>query len=238
MQTELARRNALKGNTQKSTPSGRSCYTPKYALSDRVICGECGTRYRRCTWVNKGKKHIVWRCVSRIDYGKKYCHTSPSVDEQQLQQAILRAINSIMSDKPTLVRQVTENLQVVIRPSRSGDADIDHQLETLAQEFDAVFTTVTSGNSADYIERFKVIFAQQAELKAKRAELKQRQAEDVELTSHMELAADTLEQAGTAITEWDEYQIRALVESVRILSKDEILVRLKSGIEKIERLQK
>jgi len=211
-----------------------------YALSERVFCGECGTRYRRCTWVNNGKKHIVWRCVSRIDYGKKYCHTSPSVDEQQLQQAILRAINSIMSDKTTLVRQVTENLQVVIHPSQSGEltiAEIDHQLETLAQEFDTVFTTVTSGNSADYIERFKVIFAQQAELKAKRAELKQQQTEDAELTSHMELAADTLEQAGTAITEWDEYQIRALVESVRILSKDEVLVRLKSGIEKIEKLR-
>ena len=162
VQTELARRNALKGNTQKSTPSGRSCYTPKYALSDRVICGECGTLYRRCTWVNRGKKHIVWRCISRFDYGKKYCHDSPAVDEQQFQQAILRVINGAMSEKPALVRQVTENLQVVIRPSRSGEltiADIDHQLETLAQEFDATFATAASGNSADYSEHFKTIFA-------------------------------------------------------------------------------
>ena len=212
-----------------------------YALSERVFCGECGTRYRRCTWVNNGKKHIVWRCVSRIDYGKKYCHTSPSVDEQQLQQAILRAINSIMSDKTTLVRQVTENLQVVIHPNRSGEltiADIDHQLEVLAREFDTAFATAASGNSADYSEHFKTILTQQAELKTKRAELKQQQAEDAELTSHMKLAADTLEQADTAIMKWDEYQIRALVESVRILSKDEILVRLKSGIEKIEKLQR
>lgn len=241
MQTELARRNALKGNTQKSTPGGRSCYTPKYALSDRVICGECGTLYRRCTWVNRGKKHIVWRCISRFDYGKKYCHDSPAVDEQQLQQAILRVINGVMSEKPALVRRVTENLQVVIRPSRSGEltiAEIDRELEALAREFDDALTAAASGNSEDYSERFKTILAQQAELKTKRAELEQRQAEDAELTSHMELAADTLEQAGTAITEWDEYQIRALVESVRILSKDEILVRLKSGIEKIERLQK
>ena len=240
VQTELARRNALKGNTQKST-SGRSCYTPKYALSDRLICGECGTLYRRCTWVNRGKKHIVWRCISRFDYGKKYCHDSPSVDEQQLQQTILRAINSIMSEKPALVRQVTENLQVVIRPNRSGEltiADIDHQLETLAREFDATFATAAIGNATDYSERFKMILTQQTELKAKRAELERQQAEDAELTSHMEEAADIMGQAGTAITEWDEYQIRALVESVRILSKDEILVRLKSGIEKIERLQK
>ena len=239
VQTELARRNALKGNTQKSTPSGRSCYTPKYALSDRVICGECGTLYRRCTWVNRGKKHIVWRCISRFDYGRKYCHDSPAVDEQQLQQAILRAINSIMSEKPALVRQVTENLQVVIHHTRRGElsiAEIDHQLETLAQEFDAAFATVASGNSTDYIERFRTILSQQAELKAKRVELERQQAEDAELNSHIEEAADIMGQAGTAITEWDEYQIRALVESVRILSKDEILVRLKSGIEKKERL--
>ena len=58
------------------------------------------------------------------------------------------------------------------------------------------------------------------------------------MTRHMELAEDIMEQAGTAITEWDEHHIRALVESVRILSKDEILVRLKSGIEKTEKLQR
>ena len=226
VQTELARRNALKGNTQKSTPSGRSCYTPKYALSDRLICGECGTLYRRC--------------ISRFVYGKKCCHDSPSVDEQQLQHGILRAINSIMSEKPALVRQVTENLQVVIHPNRSGEltiADIDHQLEILAQEFDTAFITVASNNSTDYMERFKAILSQQAELKAKRVELERQQAEDAELTSHIEEAADIMGQAGTAITEWGEYQIRALVESVRILSKDEILVRLKSGIEKAEELR-
>lgn len=163
------------------------------------------------------------------------------MDEQQLQQAILRAINSVMSDKPTLVRQVTENLQVVIRPSRGGKltvAEIDRELEALAREFDAAFATAATGNAADYSERFKIILTQQTELKAKRVELERQQAEDTELTSHMELAADILEQAGTVITEWDEYQIRALVESVRILSKEEILVRLKSGIEKIERLQR
>ena len=160
------------------------------------------------------------------------------MDEQQLQQAILRAINSVMSDKPTLVRQVTENLQVVIHPNRSGEltiAEIDHQLEVLAREFDTAFVAAASGNSEDYSERFKTILAQQAELKAKRAELDQQQ-EDAELTSHMKLAADTLEQDDTAIMKWDEYQIRALVESVRILSKEEILVRLKSGIEKIEKI--
>ena len=125
-------------------------------------------------------------------------------------------------------------------PSRSGEltiADIDHQLETLAREFDATFATAAIGNAADYSERFKMILTQQTELKAKRVELERQQAEDAELNSHMEEAADIMGQAGTAITEWNERNIRDLVESVRILSKEKILVRLKSGIEKTEKLQ-
>mgnify|MGYP007028223904 FL=1 len=86
------------------------------------------------------------------------------------------------------------------------------------------------------MERFKTILAQQAELKAKRIELERQQMEDAELASHMEEAADIMGQAGTAITEWNERNIRDLVASVRILSKEEILVRLKSGIEVKERL--
>lgn len=44
-QAELARRNALKSPSPKQAPTGRSCYTSKYALSERLVCGECGTLY-------------------------------------------------------------------------------------------------------------------------------------------------------------------------------------------------
>ena len=238
-QAELARRNALPGTTQKSTPSGRSCYSPKYALSGRVICGECGTPYRRCTWSNHGKKHVVWRCISRMDYGRRYCHDSPSVDEQQLQQAILRTINGVMSDKETLMKQVAESLYLVLSPPKDGEPTIpavDRQLEALAREFDTALATAASGNSGDYNERFIAILAQQTELKAKRAQLEKQQAENAEIARRMDHAAAVMEWADTAISEWNECQIRALVASVRVLSKDEVLVRLKSGTEAIQRL--
>lgn len=238
-QAELARRNALPGTTQKSTPSGRSCYSPRYALSGRVICGECGTPYRRCTWSNHGKKHVVWRCISRMDYGRRYCHESPSVDERQLQQAILRTINGVMSDKETLMQQVAESLFLVLSPPKDGELTIpaiDRQLEALAREFDTALAAAASGNSGDYSERFKAILAQQTELKAKRAQLETQQAENAEIARRMDHAAAVMEQANAAISEWDEYQIRALVASVRVLSKDEVLVRLKSGTEAIQRL--
>lgn len=97
VQTEMARRSAGKSPSKKNASTGMTSYASKYALSERLVCGECGTLYRRCTWKKNGKSRVVWRCVSRLDYGRKYCHDSPTLDEGPLQQAILDAINRSMS---------------------------------------------------------------------------------------------------------------------------------------------
>lgn len=58
VQEEMKRRTASKSLSTKSA-TGRTCYASKYALSERLVCGECGTFYRRCTWTIRGKKKIV-----------------------------------------------------------------------------------------------------------------------------------------------------------------------------------
>ena len=115
-QAELARRNAGKSPSKKTAPTGLTSYTSKYALSERLVCGECGTLYRRCVWSKRGKKRIVWRCVSRLDYGTKYCHSSPTLDEEPLQQAILAAINSAMSRKSDLIREIRGAMELELAP--------------------------------------------------------------------------------------------------------------------------
>jgi len=82
---EFARRSAGRAPSRKAAPTGRSCYSAKYALTGRLVCGECGTLYRRCVWSKRGQKKAVCRCASRIDYGTKYCHDSPTLDETALQ---------------------------------------------------------------------------------------------------------------------------------------------------------
>lgn len=58
VQEEMKRRTAEKSPSGKA-PTGRTSYTSKYALSERLFCGECGTRYRRCSWNIRGKKKVV-----------------------------------------------------------------------------------------------------------------------------------------------------------------------------------
>ena len=133
VKAEMARRSALR-SPSKSAVTGRSCYTSKYALSDRLVCGECGTLYRRCTWTSLDRKYPVWRCTSRLNYGTKYCHDSPTIKEEPLQNAILAAINSAMSNKPALLDLIKNAVSLELLPVQGQTmslADIERRLTQL-----------------------------------------------------------------------------------------------------------
>ena len=81
VRNEMTRRSSKRKVLQKSGKTELGKYSGKYALTELLVCGECGSPYKRVTWARNGKKRIVWRCVSRLEFGTKYCHNSPTLDE-------------------------------------------------------------------------------------------------------------------------------------------------------------
>lgn len=235
-QAELARRSAGKSPSKKNAPTGRSRYSSKYALSDRLYCGECGTRYQRCTWRNRdGSKRIVWRCVSRVDYGNKYCHDSPTLDEEPLHRAILDAINSAVKDKDNIIYNLKSAMEKELAPVAGQQlslSEIDNQLEQLNTEFSKVLAEASeSGDQAAYSDRFREIMQKQTALKAERGEIQRMLAESGKAATHIEQCRQAAETTPSAITEWDEALIRQVVESVTVEVNNKLTVQLKNGIE-------
>lgn len=233
-QAELSRRNAGRSPSKKNAPTGRSRYSSKYALSDRLYCGECGTRYQRCTWRNRdGSKRIVWRCVSRVDYGNKYCHDSPTLDEEPLHRAILAAINSAVKDRDNIVYNLKAAMEKELAPVAGQQlslSEIDSQLEQLNAEFSKVLAEASeSGDQAAYSDRFREIMQKQAALKVQRDEIQRLLAESGKSAAHIEQCRQAAESTPSAITEWDEALIRQVVENVTVETGNEIIVALKSG---------
>lgn len=72
---------------------------------------------------------------------------------------------------------------------------------------------------------------EQTFLKEKRSVILTNNNEQAKANQRIIDAAQTLENASLHITEWDESAVRQLVETVKVLSKDEIAVTLKGGIE-------
>lgn len=53
------------------TANGRKCgFSSRHAFSQIVFCSECGENFHRTQWNNRGKKSVVWRCLTRL-YPKK-----------------------------------------------------------------------------------------------------------------------------------------------------------------------
>lgn len=235
VRVELARRNAGQAPSRNKAPTGRSCYSAKYALTGRLICGECGTAYRRCAWTKRGKKRVVWRCASRVDYGSRYCHDSPTLDEGPLQEAILAAINSAMSRKETLVGQITAAMRTELAPIPGESmclSDIDQRINELEREFRALFAASREeGGYLKYADDFKRITDDVAALKEKRSALLEQQNADSGASQRILDAVELLNSDTAAITEWDESVIRQLVDTVKVLSADLICVCLRGGIE-------
>ena len=168
VKAEMARRSALR-SPSKEAVTGRSCYTSKYALSDRLFCGECGTLYRRKTRNVKGNIYHEWRCISRLEYGKKYCHESPTLREIPLQSAILAAINSAMSDKAALVDRIKNVVSLELLPVQGQTmslADIERRLTQLDEQFQQLLAEAIDADDKEACNaQFTEILTEQTALK-------------------------------------------------------------------------
>ena len=240
VQTEMARRSALR-SPSKQAVTGRSCYTSKYALSDRLICGECGTLYRRRTRNVNGNVYHEWRCISRLEYGKKYCHESPTLREIPLQNAILAAINAAMSDKAALVDHIKDAMALEllsVQGQTMSLADIERHLTQLDEQFQHLLAEAIDAEDKDACNaEFAEILAEQTALKKQKEAILQSNADADRVCTRMSQAEQALEAAAPTITEWNETAIRQLVERVTVLSADEVLVRLKGGAEIKQQLE-
>ena len=241
VKAEMARRSALR-SPSKQAVTGRSCYTSKYALSDRLFCGECGTLYRRKTRNVKGNIYHEWRCISRLDYGKKYCHESPTLRESRLQNAILVAINSAMSAKPVLLDRIKNAVSLELLPVQGQTmslADIEQRLAQLDERFQQLLAEAIDAEDKEACNaQFAEILSEQTALKKQKEEVLQNSTDADRVCTRMKQAEEAIENATSTITEWNENAVRQIVERVTVLSADEILVRIKGGAEIKQRLER
>ena len=232
VQAEKARRSATASPSTKTSSTGRTCYASKFALSERLVCGECGTLYRRCTWKRNGKTRILLRCVSRLDYGTKYCHQSPTMDEEPLQRAILAAISSVMAPKEKINGLITDAaLEETGKLPNSAMTlgDINRKLEKLEAEFDTLFNQ--SGSIDKNVVRFSQIANEMASLKEQREKISAQLRNNEAAQEHVHTIAAVLDQEDHHLTRWDEEMIRQLVHTVKVISADHIRVYLNDGAE-------
>lgn len=233
VQEEMERRSAKRTIADKLTKTGQGKYSAKYALSELLICGECGEHYRRVTWTAKGFKEVKWRCVSRIQYGKKKCHSSPTVDEQALHRAIVSAINEFCEVKDDVAKALRESITEVLDPNQNGSIQAAQQrIDELARNMDELIMLATVPETAENAMSDIAKFSE--EMKMLREFIETEKAKQTEVqhgSNELSNVLQSLEKEDFALTEYDDIVTRQLIEQITVDTKNTITVRFKGGFE-------
>jgi len=220
VQEELARRRAKTPASTKTTITSTGKYS-RYALTDVLICGECGTRYRRVTWSRNGVKRIVWRCISRLDYGKKYCKDSPTIFEDKLKEAIVRAVNKF-NDQDNATYKALMRATIGEALGLNSDPEevdlLERKIEALNNKMLALVNeSVISGEGIEAHESEFMSLSQEVELLKQRiAAMQESAATDSGEQERLEQIQAIIAEREDNRTEYDDSIVRQMIECIKV----------------------
>lgn len=115
VQEEMARRSE-----QNACFGRKKGFSANHAFSQIVFCADCGAEFRRIHWNNRGKKSIVWRCLTRLEH-KDECHAR-TLNEEILIEAFLDALNEIVGNSDAYLERLKVNLEAAINAANPESA--------------------------------------------------------------------------------------------------------------------
>ncbi len=230
-QAEIASRsNRRKKSEFGITELGK--YSAKYALSDVLICGCCGSHYRRTGKNVYGKMKYTWRCIGRMEHR---CTDAVGVEENRLHKAICRCLSNMMSNREAVVSLCSVNLKYAI----TGDAKtldayaIESQISSYQDEIDVLMEQEEkTGGDPDRYEKAIVSLYEKIGVLREQLNLAQKQAGVNEtVNSEVDRFLKAIDEYGNEdFTEFNDIVIRRLVECIRVMPDRSIEVVLKGGM--------
>lgn len=235
VQEEKARRTAIyRPAAKKKADPVKGKYSSKYALSDIMVCAECGQPYRRQVWSKYGQKWAVWRCDSRLKHGSKRCKHSPTLNEKSLHEAIMAAINSVVEDQGEFVQAFRENVIRIIGSysPKSEPTEYDEQIEQFQQKMMTLIEDSAKTECADemFDKEYRIIADEIKDLKKKKAKvIRERQLAE-SYDQRLQDMEGYMKKTSYLKREFDDDLVRRLIQTVRVINESKIEIQFKSGI--------
>ena len=240
-QEEIARRLNVRPSTDKLSVTGQGKYS-RYALTDIFRCAECGTKFRRVTWSKKGKKKVVWRCCNRLDYGTQFCKTAPTIEENEIQNAVVRAMSKLSTDElnefnAIMEASIGEALGInVDAAERDMLTTRIKQLET--EMMSKIDMSIGQGLSIEDSEsEFKRISDEISQLTSRLNALNEQGKTDEDRQRRIEDVKAGLEQFKDCTTVYNDTAVRKMIECIRVYSDGALEVIFGGGYTIHERVE-
>ena len=199
-----------------------------------MICAECGAAYRRQVWNIHGRKCPVWRCISRIDNGKRYCKKSPSIHEDKLHKAILTAINEYYDCKDSIKELLKSNVeQALLDINTKETKEIQQRLREIDEARNDYILLIASGamDEESFDEQFQKLYDEERELNARLEQLKGKSTMNCQDGSRLDKALTEIDNNSYELCQYNDLLTRKIIECIKVVSKTEVQIVFKGGMQ-------
>ena len=233
VRNEMTRRFSKRKVLQKSGKTELGKYSGKYALTELLVCGECGSPYKRVTWARNGKKRIVWRCVSRLEFGTKYCHNSPTLDENKLHSAILAAMNEFAAIRQEVcpdVLAMAEEAKQALSQAGAKLLELKKHLEAVSREqSDLLDRLLENMGDAELNAQMKALMYEKESLKAQILYAQQMKVSFEEQAARHQQMWDSIMESSAGYTEFDDEFVRQIIQKITVEDAETIRIHFRDS---------
>lgn len=233
VRNEMTRRSSKRKVLQKSGKTELGKYSGKYALTELLVCGECGSSYKRVTWARNGKKRIVWRCVSRLEFGTQYCHNSPTLDESKLHSAILASMNEFAAIRQEVcpdVLAMAEEAKQALSQAGAKLLELKKHMETVSREqSDLLDRLLENMGDAELNAKMKALTDEKESLKAQILDARQMEVSLEEQATRHQQMWDSIMECSAGYTEFADEFVRQIIQKITVEDEETIRIHFRDS---------
>ena len=208
-------------------------YQNRYAFSSRILCGECGTNFRRQKiYIGKPYEKIQWCCYQHIKDSKK-C-SQKAVREDVIQAAFLTLWNRLASNYEEILLPMLAALKAIQgNPEQDREIqEIEQNIQELKRQGYRLGRGLAEGSisSAIFIERQNQIEVQLEAYRRRLRQLQGQKAFEWEI-SQTEYLINVFRNRPVILEAYDEELFLLLVDQITVLPGRRLVFQLKNGLE-------
>lgn len=221
---------------EKSIIAGHEKYQNRYVFSSRILCGECGSPFKRRQHYKPSGDYVAWTCRLHIE-NKDAC-SMLYIHDEAIKNAFVRMMRKLQAADNRMLKPFVDGLQ------GKNNKDRLHQvmdLEATIEKNMEQQTVLVNLMSAGYLEP-EIFHMEKNQLVLEADEL----AKEKELIfksingdlTHLEEAKKLLRFASkkSKIESFDDDMFLEYVDTITVMSREEIVFNLKCGLHLTERL--
>ena len=227
----LYQRGREKGNGEDT-----SKYQNRYAFSARIVCGCCGRHFKRRQHYKPSGNYIAWTCAGRID-DVNSCSIKYILDDSFKDAFVLMMNKLAFACDKILVPFEKELRKMAMADNGDKISELESAMEQNMEQRATLGTLLNQGylDRPVYLKSLNTLVQDYDNLATQRDMLLRVDSESFEMLTQVQELISFLKKT-KEITEYSEELFDAHVETIKVLSREEIQFNLRCGLVLPERL--